>query len=308
MPIYQAIVLGLIQGVTEFLPVSSSGHLIIIPWLLNWKDPGLTFDVALHAGTLVAVLIYFAPTWMRILRGALGGGDAANRVVLAPVERKEEVLVAANQGGASVAVRTSTYLEAAPGEQGGRWLLWFILLATVPGAIVGALLEKRAETSLRAPVLIAGTMIGVGLLMWLAEYMGSQRKRLEQVSLFDSILVGMAQACAIVPGVSRSGSTIAVGLFRGLSRDAAARFSFLLSTPIIAGAVLLKAHHMLKEPLAHDMWAPFLAGFVVSAIVGYAAIAIFIGYLRTHSLKLFVVYRVVFGIIVLALAYRGLFR
>jgi len=297
LPIFQAIILGIVQGLTEFLPVSSSGHLIVLPWLLGWKDPGLTFDVALHAGTLIAVLLYFAPLWIRIFRAALGG----RAIVLSQAEQQRAVV--AVPGGAGI-----TVAQASTDPRRERMLLWLLVGATIPGAIAGALLEKQADTVFRKPVLIACTMIGVGLIMWLAEHAAMFRKSITDVGWAEAMTIGLAQACAIVPGVSRSGSTISAGLFCGMTREAAARFSFLLSTPIIAGAALLKAHHLLKEPLPHAMYAPFAVGFMVSAVVGYAAIAALMRYLRSHSLKVFVVYRAVFGIIVLALAYRGFFR
>jgi undecaprenyl-diphosphatase len=300
LPIYQAIILGIVQGLTEFLPVSSSGHLIIIPWLLGWKDPGLTFDVALHAGTLIAVLGYFAPLWIRIFRAAFGGKVG----VLMPVQKLP------GETGVAAAQRTAAAVQPQLIEHARheRMLLWLLVGATIPGAIAGALLEKQADTIFRKPVLIGVMTVAVGLIMWLAEAVATFRKRITEVGWGEALAIGAAQACAIVPGVSRSGSTISAGLFCGMTREAAARFSFLLSTPIIAGAALLKAHHMIKHPLPHAMYAPFAAGFLASALVGYAAIAALMRYLRSHSLKVFVVYRLVFGIIVLALAYRGFFH
>lgn len=280
MPLYQAIVLGIVQGLTEFLPVSSSGHLILIRDLLHWPDPGLAFDVALHAGTLVAILIYFAGLWIRILRAALGAniridGEAGD---LAPDELRQQ-----------------------------RILLWLLVLGTIPGAIIGKLFERYAEETFRQPALVASLMIVVALIMWLSEKFGAQRKPLTQITAVDAITVGLAQATAIMPGVSRSGSTIAAGLFRGLTRDAAARFSFLLATPIIAGACVLNALHLRHTGIPADMKQAFLVGTAVSAVVGYITIAAFIRYLRTQTLKIFIVYRIIFGIIVLALVFRGYF-
>lgn len=285
MPIYQAVVLAIIQGLAEFIPVSSSGHLIIVRRLLGWNELSpaheLTFDVALHFGTLLSVLFYFRRTWFQIVRAAFGGkvvrfseaGDSD--VNLSPDEQKEE-----------------------------RLLLWFLAIATIPGAIAGKLLERSAEDYFREHIfLIASALIVVGLLMWAGEKFSRMDKPLTRISLVDALIVGCAQAAALVPGVSRSGSTITAGLFRNMTREAAVRFSFLLSTPIIAGAALLKAHELHKEGLPAGMHAPFLVGILVSAIVGYGAIAWLIRYLQTNSLKIFVVYRVVFGIIVIALAY-----
>jgi undecaprenyl-diphosphatase len=285
LPIYQAVVLAIIQGLAEFIPVSSSGHLIIVRRLLGWNELSpaheLTFDVALHFGTLLSVLVYFRRTWFQIVRAALGG----------KVVRFSE---------ASGADQNLTLQE----RKDERMLLWFLALATIPGAIAGKLLEHSAEDYFREHiVLIAAALIVVALLMWLGEKIGKRDKPLSRISLADSLVVGVAQAFALVPGVSRSGSTITAGLFRSMTREAAVRFSFLLSTPIIAGAALLKAHELHKEGLPPGMHAPFLIGILVSAAVGYATIAWLIRYLQTNTLRVFIIYRVVFGVIVIALAY-----
>ena len=285
MPIYQAVVLAIIQGLAEFIPVSSSGHLIIVRRLLGWNELSpaheLTFDVALHFGTLLSVLIYFRRTWFQIVRAAVGG----------------KVVRFSEAGGSDVNLSAGEQREE-------RLLLWFLAIATIPGAIAGKLLESSAEDYFREHIfLIAGALILVGLLMWLGEKVSREDKPLTRISLVDALVVGCAQAAALMPGVSRSGSTITAGLFRNMTREAAVRFSFLLSTPIIAGAALLKAHELHKEGLPPGMHAPFIVGILVSAIVGYGAIAWLIRYLQSHSLKIFVVYRVVFGIIVIALAY-----
>ena len=285
MPIYQAVILAIVQGLAEFIPVSSSGHLIIVRRLLGWNELSpaheLTFDVALHFGTLLSVLFYFRRTWFQIIRAAVGGkvvrfSESTDADVnLTPAEAKEE-----------------------------RKLLWFLVIATIPGAIAGKLLEHSAEDYFREHiVLIAVALIAVALLMWLAEDVNKLEKPLTQISLTDSLLIGVAQAFALIPGVSRSGSTITAGLFRNLTREAAVRFSFLLSTPIIAGAALLKAHELHKEGLPAGMHTPFLVGILVSAIVGYGAISWFIRYLQTNSLKIFVIYRIVAGVVVIALAF-----
>jgi undecaprenyl-diphosphatase len=284
LPIYQAIVLAIVQGLGEFIPVSSSGHLIIIRRLLGWNELSpageLTFDVALHFGTLLSVLFYFRRTWFQIIRAALGGkvirfsesGDSG--ASLTPNEQKEE-----------------------------RMLLWFMAIATIPGGIAGKLMEHSAEDYFREHIfLIAGALIVVALLMWLGEKVGKLEKRLTGISLIDSLVIGVAQAFALIPGVSRSGSTITAGLFCGLTREAAVRFSFLLSTPLIAGAALLKAHELRKEGLPAAMHAPFLVGIIVSALVGYVAIAWLIRYLQSNSLRLFIIYRIVAGVIVIVLA------
>lgn len=284
MPIYQAVVLAIIQGLAEFIPVSSSGHLIIVRRLLGWNELSaaqeLTFDVALHFGTLLSLLVYFRRTWIQIIRAALGGDvvrfseSSGSDRNLAPDEQREE-----------------------------RLLLWFMVIATIPGAIAGKLLEHSAEDYFREHIyLIAGALIVVALFMWWGEKVSSLQKPLTRITLWDSIVIGCAQATALIPGVSRSGATITAGLFRNMTREAAVRFSFLLSTPIIAGAALLKAHEMKKEGLPHAMHAPFIVGVIVSAIVGYVAIAWLIRYLQSNSLKAFIIYRIVVGIIVIGLA------
>ena len=284
MPIYQAVVLAIIQGLAEFIPVSSSGHLIIVRRLLGWNELSaaneLTFDVALHFGTLLSILIYFRRTWFQIIRAALGGevvrfSESTNSDrSLTPDEQREE-----------------------------RLLLWFLIIATIPGAIAGKLLEHSAEEYFREHIyLIASALIVVALLMWAGERIGQLVKPLTRISFVDAIIIGCAQAFALIPGVSRSGATITAGLFRNMTRDAAVRFSFLLSTPIIAGAALLKAHELRKEGLPAEMHAPFIVGVIVSAIVGYIAIAWLIRYLQSNSLRAFVIYRIVAGIIVIGLA------
>ena len=284
MPIYQAVILAIIQGLAEFIPVSSSGHLIIVRRLLGWNELSpaheLTFDVALHFGTLLSLLIYFRRTWFQIIRAAFGG----------EVVRFSE--------------STGSDRNLTPDEQHEeRLLLWFMTIATVPGAIAGKLLEHSAEDYFREHIyLIAGALIVVALLMWWGEKVSRMTKPLTRISLVDSIIVGCAQATALIPGVSRSGATITAGLFRDMTREAAVRFSFLLSTPIIAGAALLKAHELRKEGLPQEMHRPFIVGVIISAIVGYAAIAWLIRYLQSNSLKAFVVYRIVAGIIVIGLA------
>lgn len=285
MPIYQAVVLAIVQGLAEFIPVSSSGHLIIVRRLFGWNELSpageLTFDVALHFGTLLSLLIYFRRTWFQIVRAALGGKvvrfseSSGTDLNLSPAEQREE-----------------------------RMLLWFLAIATIPGAIAGKLLEHSAEEYFREHIfLIAAALIVVAILMWLGEKASRMQKALTNISFVDALIVGCAQATALIPGVSRSGSTITAGLFCNMTREAAVRFSFLLSTPIIAGAALLKAHDLRKEGLPAEMHTPFAVGIIVSALVGYAAIAWLIRYLQSHSLRLFVTYRIVAGLVVIALAF-----
>ena len=269
MPLFQAIVLGIVQGLTEFLPISSSAHLIVIPWMLGWDDGGLTFDVALHLGTLTAVVIFFFRDWVQIVCQGFGLNVGRD-----------------------------------PALQKNRGLLWLLAAGTIPGAIAGVLFEKQAEHAFRSPYVIATTAILFGILLWFADAAGRKQKDISHVSAQDSISIGLAQALAIIPGVSRSGITMIAGLFRNLDRPTAARFSFLLSTPIIAGAAAKKFWDLHKAGvgLPHDMQTAFLAGIIASAIVGCITIAFFLNYLRRRSLAVFVWYRIVFGIIVVALA------
>lgn len=286
MPVYQAVVLAVVQAFGEFLPISSSAHLILTRWFFGWSelDPAmdLTFDVALHAGTLLAVVIYFFPTWINLIVAGFGG---------------QPKMSASGAGFGNVD-------DVESGRD--RMLLWWIVLGTVPGAIAGKLLDKYAELKFRENYLLIGSMLViVGLLMWLAEKFGGQRRTITGINAIDAILIGIAQAFALVPGVSRSGSTITAGLARGLNREAAARFSFLLLAPITAGAVLLKAHAVMKTgALPPGMKEPFLVGISVSAILGMGVIAFFLRFLRTHSLNIFVIYRVLLGLAVIALALR----
>jgi undecaprenyl-diphosphatase len=271
MPLLQVIVLGIIQGLTEFLPISSTAHLVVIPRLLGWPDQGLAFDIALHAGTLAAVLIYFFRDWLQVLAQGFGlrtsGGDPALRR--------------------------------------NRGLLWLLVLGSIPAGIAGLLFQKKAETLWRENLwVIAGTSIGVALIMWLADALGRRQKDLGHLNIADSILIGLAQACAVVPGVSRSGSTISAGLFRNFDRMAAARFSFLLSTPVIAAAALKDFYDLMKHEggFPAEMRTAFLLGILVSGITGCVAIQFFMNFLRQRSLGVFVAYRLFFGIIVIALA------
>ncbi len=268
MTLLQAIVLAIVQGATEFLPISSTAHLVLVPWIFGWQDPGLTFDVALHAGTLVALLVYFATTWWSLLIG-LFTGKAQELAVLDGVENP-------------------------------RRLLGLLVLGTIPGAVGGYFLEPYAETVFRSPRLVAFALIIVALVMWMADQLPSLARKLNQVDVGDSASVGLAQALAVIPGVSRAGITIAAGMFRGLERETAARFSFLLATPIIAGAATKEMAEMSVLGLPAGVSTSELAvGFLVSALTGFAAIWFLLRYLQRRTLKIFVAYRVVLGIIIL---------
>ena len=274
MPLYQAIVLALVQAFTEFLPISSSAHLTILPWLLGWSDPGLAFDVALHAGTLLAVLLYFLKDWITLVLCGFG----------------------------------IKYPSSATAEEAGQHkkLFWYLVLGTIPGGLVGFLFEKRIEEQFRTPIIIGIAMIAMGLVMWWAEAKSRLTRPLGQANLGDALTIGTSQALALCPGVSRSGITITAGLFRGFAREAATRFSFLLSTPLIAGAAISHLPKLMKLQKAGAMDLPMstlLISVLISAVGGYFVIAFFLKYLQTRTLKPFVLYRVAFGILVLALYY-----
>jgi undecaprenyl-diphosphatase len=272
MPLYQVIVLAIVQGLTEFLPISSTAHLYLTSWLLGWNAESLTFDIALHIGTLAAVLVYFLRDWLQIIGQGLGMSFGRD-----------------------------------PELKHNRALLWLLVIATVPVAVFGYLFNKEAETSWRNPFVMAGMLIGVGILLWVAERRGARERDLATLNLADAVTIGASQALAIVPGTSRSGITIATGLFRNLNREAAARFSFLLSTPAIAGAAAKALHDLHKSGgIPAEMRAAFAVGVALSAITGFAVIAWFLRFLRQNTLIFFVYYRLIFGIIVLALAFvRG---
>jgi len=268
MPIYQAVVLAIVQALTEFLPISSTAHLVLIPWLFGWKDAGLTFDVALHAGTLVAVIIYFFRDWVQII----GQGFGLN-------------------------------IGRDPDLKQNRNLLWLLAIASIPIGIIGYLFDKQADTTWRQPYVIGVMLIVVGMVMWMAERRRIGSKSMATIQMSDGIAVGLAQAVSVIPGTSRSGATISAGLFRNMNRETAARFSFLLSTPAIAAAVLKKGWDIHKEGgIPPDMKLPIVVGIVVSGVLGAIVIAFFLRYLRRSSLMPFVYYRIVFGIIVIALA------
>jgi undecaprenyl-diphosphatase len=268
MPIYQAVVLAIVQALTEFLPISSTAHLVLIPWLFGWKDGGLTFDVALHAGTLVAVIIYFFRDWVQIIGQAFGLNIGSD-----------------------------------PDLRQNRNLLWLLAAGSIPIGIVGYLFDKQADTTWRQPYVIGTMLILVGIVMWIAEGRRIGSKSMSTIQMNDGIAVGLAQAVSVIPGTSRSGATISAGLFRNMNRETAARFSFLLSTPAIGAAVLKKGWDIHKEGgIPADMKAPIVVGIIVSGVLGAIVIAFFLRYLRRSSLMPFVYYRIVFGIIVIALA------
>lgn len=267
MPIYQALVLGLVQGLSEFLPISSSAHLALVPWALGWTDPGLAFDVALHLGTLVAVLWYFRAEWVALIRSAI------HIVKTRRIQTPEE------------------------------WRVIFLVIATIPAAIAGLLLEKKAETAFRSPSLIATMLILMGLILWLADNRSRANRTLGDTRWQDALLIGIAQAFALIPGVSRSGSTITAARFLGLDRQSAAIFSFLISMPVTAAAAILKVPDALRS---EGVTASIAVGIVSAALSSWLAIAILLRYVSHRSYGVFAVYRVILGAgVLLLVSLRG---
>jgi undecaprenyl-diphosphatase len=270
----EAIILGLIQGLTEFIPVSSSGHLIIIPKLLGWKDMGLTFDVALHLGTVIALIAFFWRDWVKII----------TQFYSHVVKRKD-------------------YIEMEAGGSHGRQMIP-IIIACVPAALVGYKWNDYIEETLRNPYIVIIPMVVVGLVMLLGEKLGRRNRPMGQMTYKDYIIIGLAQAMALFPGVSRSGATITAGLFLNLEREAAARFSFLMSMPIIVAAALLQFYkNFLKVGVTSSELAVFAVGLITAAISGYLAIRFLMNFVQKRSLAAFAIYRFAFAVLVL-LIYR----
>lgn len=268
MPLYQAIILAIVQGLTEFLPVSSTAHLAIIPQLLHWQDPGLAFDIALHVGTLAAILIFFFRDWVKIILVGIG----------IPFER-------------------------GPNDENSRVLLLYLIIGTIPVGIAGLIFKNQAEGPWRNLIVMGVMLIVVGIVMYFGDKFGREKRGLNQITWADAMWIGLSQALAVVPGTSRSGITITTGRFRSLNREAAARFSFLLSTPAIAAAAAKDFLDLRKEGgVPPGMGVPYVVGIIVSAIVGIVVIAFFLKFLRHNTLTLFVWYRIIFGIIIIALA------
>lgn len=260
MSTWQAIIMGIIQGIGEFLPISSSGHLVLAPWVFDWEVPGLTFDVALHMGTLIAVLLYFWRDWAKLATAA--------------VTRKN-----------------AQYQR----------LFWFLVLATIPAGLAGVLLGDLIEEFLRSPLIVGFTLIFFALLLYIADKK-QQLRDLENMTLMDALLIGIAQALALIPGVSRAGITMTAARLFSYSREEAARFSFLLSTPVIFGAGVLELSNVNLSQISF----PFIMGVVSSCIVGILSISFLIKYLRTNNFKIFVGYRIILGLIIITLYSSGI--
>lgn len=274
MPILHAIVLGLVQGLSEFLPISSSGHLLLVPWLFDWHDfddesTEKAFDVALHIGTLVAAIAYFRHDLVTYVRAAF---------------------------------RTVSHRHE-PMTTEGR-VAWLLLLSTVPAAAVGAVLEDVIDENLGTPGIIAVSLILGGLLLAVADRATGQRT-IEGYRARDAIAVGAAQALALNPGTSRSGITITAGRFLGFDRDAAARISFLMMIPVTAGAVLFKMTGLVSDGIPDDLVVPMVVGVVTSGLSGWLAVWGTLRLVRTRSFMPFVIYRVLLGVVVLVIIAAG---
>jgi undecaprenyl-diphosphatase len=259
----QAVVLGIVQGLTEFLPVSSSGHLVLVPSALRWGEPGLLFDTLVHWGTLLAVVAYF---WTDLCGMVKAWVDSVIRRRIETPEAR---------------------------------MAWFIIAATVPAAAIGYLLNDFFESLFSAPVAVGAFLIATGLILAASEVFYPRIAKRTSLRLPDALLIGLAQAAAICPGLSRSGLTMSAGISRGLTREAAARFSFLLSVPIILGAGLTQIVKAIGEPGA-NAWFPLALGFTAAALSGYLAIHFLLGFVRRHKLWPFAFYCWAVGLAVLA--------
>ncbi|MBE0428767.1 MAG: undecaprenyl-diphosphatase UppP [Thermoleophilia bacterium] len=264
MSAFEALILGLLQGLTEFLPISSSGHLVVVPDLLGWEIPSTSFDIVLHLGTLAAVLTYFWRDVTQVVTSFFRRGNSA---------------------------------------RAGRRLGVYIALGTVPGIMAGGLLADRFEALFEAPLYVAIFLIVTGLLLVASEAAARRTRNLEKMRIWDSLLMGAAQALAITPGISRSGATISAGLFLGLTREAAARFSFLLSIPIIAGAAVFKLGNGMAD--SPEGPAAMALGFLAAAVAGFAAIKFLMKFIRRHDLRIFAYY--VWALAAFLLVYRFAF-
>jgi len=257
--ILHSIILGTIQGITEFLPISSSAHLVILPYLLKWNYQGLGFDVALHFGSLIAIILYFNKKWILLIKNSFRKVNT--------IEKK---------------------------------LFWYIIISTIPACITGYFLEKYAENIFRTPFLIGLSLIFFSFVMLISDKYGKKTLNLESLCLKNSLFIGICQAIAILPGVSRSGITISAGLLAGLKRSSAAEFSFLLATPVIFGASIFELKNFFNTNITNINFY-LLFGFIFSIISSLTAIKFLLYYLKKYSLSIFVIYRIILGIILIFL-------
>jgi len=265
--VFQALVMGIVQGLTEFLPVSSSGHLVLVPFLFGWDDVfinSLAFSVMLHLGTLVALLAYFRDDWLRLIPAGLA------------------------------AIRDRSFRENAD-----RRLAWLLVAATIPAALAGAIFNDLIEAQFREVGLVVVMLVVGGVILFVADRVGRRSRAIADVTFPVAVGIGAAQALALIPGISRSGISIAAGRFAGLDREAAARFAFLMATPITAGAIVFETRRLVTGEAGVTIeLAPLLVGMVAALLAGLAAIHLTLRYVRTHSLDIFVWYRFALAAIV----------
>jgi undecaprenyl-diphosphatase len=277
--VLQAAITGIAQGLTEFIPVSSSAHLELLPWILGWDESelvgSLAFDVFLHLGTLVALLVYFGKDWLHYI--AAGWDSLRERRIGADPDRR---------------------------------LAWLLLAATIPAAVIGFALEDVIATTFHgdddaARLAIAGFLVAGAIGLWLADRLGRRTREMDQLNAPTALTIGFSQALALLPGISRSGATITTGLALGLTREAAARFSFLLATPITLGAGLYGSRHLLTASHTGAEWVAIAVGFAAAAISGLIAIRFLLAWLRTRSVTIFSVYRIGLALLVVVLVFTG---
>jgi undecaprenyl-diphosphatase len=274
---FEAVIIGAVQGLTEFIPISSTAHVRIVPALFGWKDPGAAVTAVTQLGTLAAVLIYFRTDLVHFSRAAV--------VSVFSYKRRNEW-----------DERTWTDVRMA----------WFIAIGTIPIGICGILLKDMIETEFRSLTIIAGSMIGLAVLLAVAEWTSIRRRTVNEMGFLDTQAIGWAQALALIPGVSRSGVTITAGLFIGLKREAAARFSFLLSIPAVLASGLFELKDLLEKGLGGEGLGNLILATVVAAIVGYASIAFLIKWLQTRSTLIFILYRITLGILIFYMVHKGI--
>jgi undecaprenyl-diphosphatase len=276
MEILYAAVLGIVQGLTEFLPISSSAHLILVPWFFGWKPEGIAFDVSLHVGTAIAVLTFFWRDWIRLAKDVIAG------------------------------LRQGKLLETQ-----SQKLFWLLVVGTIPALIAGLALEGTAELKLRSPLITVFTLAGLAAVLYWAERKSRKNRNMEQFTWADSVWIGLSQALALIPGVSRSGITITTAMLRESDRVSAARFSFMLSTPVIVGAGLLEGWHLyraLHSPAPGAMeanWGVIVVGTLFAAVTGFLCIRYLLRYLQTHSFTPFVIYRCTLALAVLVYYFKN---
>lgn len=280
MALFHSTILGAIQGITEFLPISSSAHLVIVPYLFGWPYSGLGFDVALHLGTVIAILAYFWRDWMNII------ANAVKPKIKNPKPKSFE-LKANEANEASEANKAMSYPKN---------LLWQILVATIPAAIVGYFIQKYVESIFHSPLIIAVNLATFGVILWLVDKYAGKSNKLKLISYNQSFLVGLAQSFALIPGVSRSGITMVASRAIRLDRESSARFSFLLGTPAMIGAFIFEA----KDFTLATFNLSFIFGLLASTIFGFLAIKYLLQYLKRGSFAVFTWYRIILAAIVIA--------